>query len=162
MLASAEEEKIRTVVKTHWFIFLSFATALIMYTFVVFAVTRGRTPNEDVQAGTLRHIFIIVSVIVGAIKFWVQIRLLSDETSYRKCQNVDEIIAKYWSYNFIMLAICEAPALLGLVIVFLTMRMEEWLVFFAISAVLFATSTPSPGKLESIAGSHAAHHQSDS
>lgn len=161
MLNPADQEKIRTVIKTHWSIFFAFTTAIIMYTLVLLAVTRGRT-IEASPLTELRNAFVLVSLFAGAIKFWIQSRLLSEVTSYETCPNLDKIIEKYWRYNFIMLALCEFPALLGLIIVFMTMRMSEWWLFFVISAILFITSAPRAGRLEGIAEANAARHQSDS
>jgi F0F1-type ATP synthase membrane subunit c/vacuolar-type H+-ATPase subunit K len=154
MLNPEDKEKIQNVIRTHWFIWLAFATAVILYMVVVFIVVGGRE-SEPKQFGMLRQVFIILSVVLGAVKFWVQSRVMFQEASYAKCRSLDEIIGKYASRFFIILALCEAPAIFGLVIVFLTMRMEEWWLFFIISMVLYATSTPRADKLETIAEAHA-------
>ena len=158
MLNSTEQEQARAVIKTHWSIYLAFTTAIIMYTVVVFLVTQGKTEGAF-EPGRLRSLFLVVSVAAGLLKFWIQSRLLADEVSYRTCQSFEQIIAKYWRYNFLMLALCEVPALLGLVIAFMTMRLQEWWIFFGISAVLFATSAPAYGRLERILEAHAARRQ---
>jgi F0F1-type ATP synthase membrane subunit c/vacuolar-type H+-ATPase subunit K len=155
MLNPEDREKIQTVIRTHWFIWLSFAAAIVMYTFVVFIVTQSRS-GEPPELGILRTIFIVISLVLGAVKFWLQRGLLFEETAYRQCGTIDEIIAKYAGRYFIILAVCEAPALLGLVIAFLTGRLEDWWLFFLISAALFATSTPQHARLETIAQAHAA------
>lgn len=153
MLNPEDKGKIQNLIRTHWFIWLSFAAAVVMYTFVVFIVTKSRS-GEPVQVGMIRHLLIVISAVLGAAKFLIQSRLLFEETAYRKCQTLDEIIGKYASRYFIVLALCEAPALFGLVIAFMTGRMEDWWLFFGIAAVLFATSTPRFGKLETIAQTH--------
>ena len=158
MLNPAEEEQVRTVIRTHWLIYFSFTTAVLMYTFVVFVITQGGEPQQ-MQVGMMRQIFLIVSVVAGIVKFWVQSRYLSDDASYRTCRNREEILAKYWRYNYIMLALAELPALLGLVITFVTMRLQEWWVFLAISALLLATSAPSAGRLRRIIETHSIHQQ---
>ena len=150
MLNPEDKEKIQNLIRMHWFIFLSFASAILMYTLVVFLVTGNRSV-EPHQIGAMKSLFIVISIVFAAAKFWIQSRLLYEETAYGKCGTLDEIIGKYVSRYFITLALCEAPALFGLVITFLTMRIEEWWLFFIISAVLFGTSAPRSDKLESIA-----------
>jgi cytochrome bd-type quinol oxidase subunit 2 len=159
MLDPVEEEKVRIWAKAQISIFFSFFTALIMYTFVLFVITKDRTPEESRAAESLRNVFIAASILVAAIKLWVQTRFASEEKSYVTCRSVDEVIQKFTRYHFILLALSEIPALLGLIIVFLTMRMEEWWIFFGISAFLFATSFPSRSKLQRIAEAYAARHQ---
>ncbi|MBI4830736.1 MAG: hypothetical protein HY801_04110 [Candidatus Lindowbacteria bacterium] len=158
MLGTEEQKKLNIAIKTHWLIYLSFTSALIIYTFVVFLVVKGGSA-EPGKPGILREVFFTVSMIFGVAKFWIQSRLLGGETSYEKCQNIDAIIQKYQSYNFIMLALCEVPALLGLISTFMARRIEVWWLFFAVSAILFATSAPQTGKLQSIIQNHAARHQ---
>lgn len=160
MLNPAEEEKVGIVVRTHWLIYFAFAMAIIMYTVVVFLVVPGRT-TEGPEIGLLRQLFIFISVAATVMKFWIQSRLLSDEASYRACRNLDETIAKYWRYNFLMLALCEIPAMLGLVAVFVSARMADWWLFLGISAVLFATSAPASAKLRRIIEAHEARWQAD-
>lgn len=155
MLNPAEQEQVRVVIKTHWSIYLAFTMAIVMYTVVVYIVTSGRTP-EPREIGALRQLFVALSVVAGAIKFWVQSRFLSSAASYQACRSLDEIVQRYWRYNFIMLALCEIPALLGLIIVFITMRLQEWWLFFGISALLFITSAPISSRLERIVEAHAA------
>ncbi|MBI5115448.1 hypothetical protein HZA56_03160 [Candidatus Poribacteria bacterium] len=153
MLGSGEQEKIRNVIKVDWSIYLAFCSAIVMYTFVVFLVV-GKSSSEPGEAGALKNLFIAISIGAGVAKFWVQNRLLYEEAAYMKCQSLDEIITKYRGYNFIILGVSEVPALLGLIITFMTRRLEEWWLFFGISAVLYATSAPRQSKLESIAEAH--------
>jgi F0F1-type ATP synthase membrane subunit c/vacuolar-type H+-ATPase subunit K len=159
MLNAADKDKVRQVVRVHWLIYFSFVTAVIMYGFVIALVTKDRTIDAPFDIGLLRRIFLLASVVIAAAKFWLQSRFLSDEFSYRKCRSLDEIIGMHQRYYFIILALCEAPALFGLVIAFLTMRLDEWWVFFGICAFLFATSVPRLERLERIAEAQAAHWQ---
>lgn len=154
MLNPEDKGKIQKLIKTHWSIWLAFASAVVLYTVVVFAIFGDRS-SEPQDAGMLRQVFVVLSVVLGALKFWMQSRLMFQETTYSKCQILDEIMMKYARYYVIILAICEVPALLGLVLVFLTGQIQEWWLFFIISMALYATATPRGDKLENIAQAHA-------
>lgn len=155
MLNPAEQDKVRTIIRTDWFIYLSFVVAVVMYVFVIILVTRSSS-SEATQAGALKRLFIVVSVVLGVAKFWIRSRLMFENESYRKCRTLDEIIRKYERYNQYVFAMCETPAVLGVIIALMTRRVEEWWVFFAISAVLFVTSAPRRDKFQSIVEAHAA------
>jgi len=154
MLDPVEQKKIDTVIRTHWFIFFSFVTAIVLYTVILLMVTEG-TSIEPREMGLLRNILIAASLAAAAAKFLIQTRSFSDENAYVSRTNIDQIIQKYTSTFFVMLALAEVPALSGLVITFITMRMEEWWIFFGISLLLLVTSAPKRDRLERIAQAHA-------
>jgi len=154
MLNPEDKEKLQNMIRSNWYIFSAYTGAVVLYTVVVFVVI-GNGSSEPLQVGVLKPLFIIVSVVLGAIKFLIQGRLWLKENAYRKCRTLDEIMARYGRYYFIILALCQVVPLFGLIIVFMTKRMEDWWLFFGITVVLFATSAPRAGKVESIVQAHA-------
>jgi hypothetical protein len=148
VLGPVEEKKLRDTIKVHEHIFRAFVTAVVLYTVLAYFVTAGST-RENFGYDTLRWVLISLSLGAAAVKFWVQI-WQADETSYEKCESLGESLGKYAMYFFVSLAMAEIPALCGLIMVFITMRMAEWWVFAGISAILFATSVPKYHVLENI------------
>ena len=140
MLGSADEEKIGKLIKTNWSIYFSFVMALVMYVVVAYMVTASAKEPRPAPA-MLRGALIGLSIGFVGIKFWLHGRQ-ADESNYGQCRNVDEVLGKYGFYFFISLALAEAPALFGLIVVFLTQNMSEFLVFLVIAGVLHAASTP--------------------
>ncbi|RJP26416.1 MAG: hypothetical protein C4520_00615 [Candidatus Abyssobacteria bacterium SURF_5] len=156
MLDPADEAKLSTLAKTLWLSYFSFVAAMPAYAVVVFIVTRGNTPRP--LPFPILPLFLMISLIAAAAKFWVQSRFFANEESYRNSPGIDAIIERYTRYFYIMLALSEVPVLLGLIVAFLAMRMGEWWLFLGISILLFATSAPRPGMLRRIAEDHAARH----
>ncbi len=159
MINPADQEKIKTWAKQQISIYFSFFMALIMYTAVMFIVTRGRNIDTVSAVMTLRNVLIVVSILIAGAKFWVQTRFQAEVKSYETCQSIDEIIQKFTKYQFIQYALGETPALFGLIIAFVTMRLEQWWLFFGISVILFATSVPTGSRLERIVNANAMRHQ---
>jgi hypothetical protein len=149
MLNPEEQTKLQKMIRTNWFVFISYAGAVIMYTVVVFVVV-GDGSREPHDVGFLRPLFIAMSVVLGAAKFLIQSRVWLNEDGYGQCRSLDEIMARYGRYYYVVLALVSAVPLLGLIIAFLSMQMADWWLFFGISAVLFATSLPRGEKVEQI------------
>jgi hypothetical protein len=149
MLNPDDQKKLRKMIRTNWYVFISYAGAVIMYTVVVYVVV-GTGSSEPHQVGILKPLFIAVSIVLAAAKFLIQSRLWLNEDGYGGCRSLDEIMARYGRYYYIVLALCSAVPLLGLIITFLTMQMADWWPFFGIAVVLFATSAPRAEKIESI------------
>ncbi len=159
MLDQADQEKIQTTIKTYWYIYFSFVMAFAMYIFITYVITAAGSGEKSTPT-MLRSIFIVLSILAGAGKFWVG-RMQADEQRYADCRDLDDIIKKYAQCFFISLALCEFPTLFGLIMVFLTMKMAEWGVFLVIGVALLALSTPSANVLESIAEAHYARNPAD-
>jgi putative effector of murein hydrolase LrgA (UPF0299 family) len=159
MLDPADQEKIQTTVKTYWGIYLSIVVSCVMYIFVTYIVTSSGTPRETSPA-IFRSLLIVLSIVAGAGKFWV-LRMQADEERYLQCGDIDDIIKKFGSYLFISMALCQIPAMFGLIMVFLTMRMGEWAVFLVIGAYLFATATPRSSVLENMVEAHNARNPAE-
>lgn len=170
MLNPEDKEKLQNMIKMNWHIFRMFTGAVILYTAVLFVVTRfgSSEPRQgdgvfdylltvlsQVDGRVLKSLFIVASVILGALKFLIQGKLWLKEDAYRNCQTLDKIMGRYGQYFFIILALCQAVPLLGMVLVFMTGRMDDWWLFFGITVVLFGTSAPRAGKVESIVQAHA-------
>jgi len=148
MLGPVEEKRLRATISTSRYIYLAFVTAILMYTLVAYSVTATST-HKTSGFDTLRRVFIGLSLAAVVGKFWAQIRQ-TDERSYAKCINMELSMKKYTTYFFISMAMAEIPALCGLIMVFVTMRMGEWWMFVGISGVLLATSMPRYEVLEKI------------
>lgn len=149
MLNPEDQQKLQKMIKTNWFVFVSYAGAVIMYTVVVYVVV-GTGSSEPHRIGMLRPLFIVLSAVLGAVKFLIQSRFWLNEDGYGGCRSLDEIMARYGRYYYIVLALCSAVPLLGLIIAFMSRQMADWWLFFGISVVLFATSLPRGEKIETI------------
>lgn len=156
MLAPADEEKIRKIIKTNWSIYFMFVTSLVMYVIVTYLVTASASEGRPAPA-MLRGAFIGLSIGFFGLAFWFRSRQ-SDESSYGQCRNVDEIIKKNGYYFFLSLAVAQQPALFGLIMVFLTQSMSEWPVFLVISAGSYAASTPRAELLRRVVEAHLARN----
>jgi hypothetical protein len=170
MLNLEDQKKLQDMIRNNWLIFYAFTGSIVLYTVVMLAITgigSGKPLEVDgilgilfnalsnVETGGLRLIFIAVSVLLGAIKFLIQNMLWLKEDAYRSCQALDEIVGRYGRYYFIILALCQVVPPLGMIIVLMTNQMKDWWPFFGITVMLFATSIPQGGKLESIVQTHA-------
>ena len=152
MLDQAEQEKIQTMIKTNWYMYFAFVAACVMYIFVAY-MTAGSSTSDRPSPHGFRSALIVLCISGVAANYMVR-RMQADEQRYLQCRDLDEIIKKFSFYFFISLALCELPALFGLIMVFLTMRMGEWVVFVVIAAFLFAMSTPRSSVLEDIVAAH--------
>ncbi len=154
-----EEKKIHGTMRVHWTILYAFVSALVMYIFVIYRVTSSSTAKPS-DHDTLRWVLIALSVFAGMAKFAGQ-RIQAEKKRYEACEDLDRTIKKYNSFFLFSMFMCQVPALCGVIMAFVTMRMGEYWLFMGISAILFATSTPQRSMLENIVTAQRARHPVD-
>jgi len=125
-----------------------------MYILVTYFVTGSSSKESDLPA-ILKGIFIGISAAAAGINFAIQTQILGNPERYRQCRNIDDALKVYGRYFYISLALCQLPALMGLVQVFMSMRMSDWAPFIVFIIFMHATSIPRAGRLETIAQAHA-------
>jgi hypothetical protein len=150
MLDQAAQEKLQQASKMHLKIYWAYVSSIVMYIIVTFLVPRDNSRDSDMLA-MLRAIFIGLSAAAVGINFWIQTRVLGDTKYYRRCRSIDDALKVYSRYFFISLALCQLPALLGMILVFISARMMEWTPFVVIVVFMHATSIPRASRLENIA-----------
>ena len=154
MLDQATRDKLQQTSRMQLMIYLAYVSSVVLYVFVTFVVVGDSSRKADLL-GMLRAIFIGISVAAVGVNFWIQTRVLGNVEHYRNCRSIDELLKVNGRYFFISLALCQLPALLALILVFLSMRMTEWWPFIVILVYMHATSIPRAGRLENIAQAHA-------
>ena len=154
MLDQATQDKLQQTSKINLKIYLAYVSSIVLYIFVTFFVTADSSRDSDLPA-MLRAIFIGVSAAAVGVNFWIQTRVLGDAKRYQKCRSIDEVLKVYGRYFFISLGLCQLPALLGLILVFMSLRMVDWTPFIVIIVFMHVTSIPRASRLENAAQAYA-------
>lgn len=154
MLDQATRDKLQQTSRTQLMIYLAYVSSVVLYIFVTFMITADSSREFDMP-GTLRAIFIGISIAAVGANFWIQTRILDNAEHYQNCRSIDEVLKVNGRYFFISLALCQMPAMLGMVLVFLSMRMTEWTPFIVIVVFMHVTSIPRAARLENAAQAHA-------
>jgi hypothetical protein len=154
MLDQATRDKLQQQSGIQLKIYLMYVFSVVLYIFVSSVVAGGSSRGSDMP-GMLKAIFIGISAAAVGINFWIQTRILGNTRHYQNCRSIDEVLKKYGPYFFISLALCQLPAMLGMVLVFLSKSITDWAPFIVIVVFMHVTSIPRAARLENIAQANA-------
>ena len=127
-------EKIHATNRQAKFMFASMGSSLIAYAVVANIIRQGKPVAEG---GILGMIFVAVAVMTIFAATLVKSLLLRDAPPTGEAR-----LARLWNATVVSAAMCELPAILGFVHVFITNRTTEFYPLLVVSAYMLARHFP--------------------
>jgi F0F1-type ATP synthase membrane subunit c/vacuolar-type H+-ATPase subunit K len=149
-------EKLRAAYRVSVIIGLAFMASLLVYTIIVGLFESGSIALSDTPALSdsglefLKYALLGVTAINFIIIRFVNARLLNDkggqdqvvDTRPRPAAGAEAEFGRLTTASVIIYALCEAPAIFGLVLYFMGRNSADFYLFLMVSLFYFATNFP--------------------